>query len=111
MLAILGYEPIGFEKSTAALAAFRADPQRFDLVLTDEVMPEMTGTELATAVHRIRPDVPVVLMTGHAGPLQSHGVEAAGICEVLNKPLLSKPLANCLAKHLPAAQGNRQPAH
>ena len=52
MLAGLGYEPVGFESSTAALAAFHADPQRFDLVLTDEVMPEMTGTELATGVHQ-----------------------------------------------------------
>jgi hypothetical protein len=45
MLAMLGYEPVGFHNSAAALAAFRADPQRFDLALTDEVMPEMTGTE------------------------------------------------------------------
>ena len=49
MLAAIGYEPVGFDRSSAALAAFRADPDRFDLVLTDELMPEMTGTELATA--------------------------------------------------------------
>ena len=59
MLAALGYEPVGFDSSRAALTAFRADPRRFDLVLTDEVMPEMTGTELATAVHEVRPDLPV----------------------------------------------------
>ena len=43
MLAALGYEPVGFEASRAALAAFRADPGRFDLALLDEIMPEMTG--------------------------------------------------------------------
>jgi signal transduction histidine kinase len=100
MLAGLGYEPVGFQKSTAALAAFHADPQRFDLVLTDEIMPDMTGTELATALHQVRPDLPIVLVTGHIGPVRPRGLEAAGICEVLKKPLLSKPLAHCLAKHL-----------
>ena len=53
MLAALGYEPVGFEAAPTALAAFRADPDRFDLVLTDEIMPGMTGTELAVALHRL----------------------------------------------------------
>jgi CheY-like chemotaxis protein len=110
MLAGLGYEAVGFEKSTAALAAFHADPQRFDLVVTDELMPEITGTELATAVHQVRPDLPIVLMTGHIGPLRSHGLQSAGIREVLKKPLLSGPLAECLARHLPAGKGARQAA-
>jgi signal transduction histidine kinase len=102
MLAGLGYEPVGFQKSTAALAAFHADPQRFDLVLTDETMPDMTGTELATALHQVRPDLPIVLVTGHIGPIPPRGLEAVGIREVLKKPLLSNPLADCLARHLPA---------
>jgi signal transduction histidine kinase/ActR/RegA family two-component response regulator len=110
MLAVLGYEPVGFQKSTAALAAFHADPQRFDLVLTDEVMPEMTGTELATTLHRTRPDLPIVLMTGHIEPVRSHRLGAAGIREVLKKPLLSSPLANCLARHLPAKSNSRDSA-
>jgi signal transduction histidine kinase/ActR/RegA family two-component response regulator len=110
MLAVLGYEPVGFQNSTAALAAFHADPQRFDLALTDEVMPEMTGTELATALHQIRPDLPIVLMTGYVGPVQSHALETAGIHEVLKKPLLSSPLANCLARHLPGKEDARRSA-
>jgi DNA-binding NtrC family response regulator len=110
VLAGLGYEPVGFQKSTAALAAFHADPQRFDLVLTDEIMPDMTGTELATALHHVRPDLPIVLVTGHIGPVRSHGLEAAGIREVLKKPLLSKPLANCLAKHLDEKNDTRNRA-
>jgi signal transduction histidine kinase len=100
MLAAIGYEPIGFDKSAAALAAFRADPDRFDLVLTDELMPEMTGTELATALHEIRPELPVLLMTGHRGLVESRGLGAAGIREVLKKPLLSADLAKGLARHL-----------
>ena len=50
MLATLGYEPVGFEGSAAALAGFRADPDRFDLAILDEVMPEMTGSELAEEI-------------------------------------------------------------
>ena len=110
MLAVLGYEPVGFRNSSAALAAFHADPQRFDLVLTDEVMPEMTGTELATELHRIRPELPIVLMTGYVGPVPSRALAAAGIRDVLKKPLLSRTLADCLAKYLPAEQGARHSA-
>ena len=47
MLAGLGYEPVGFESSDLALQAFRARPERFDLVLTDEAMPDLVGTALA----------------------------------------------------------------
>lgn len=100
MLAALGYEGVGFDHAPTALAAFRADPQRFDLVLTDEVMPEMTGTELAGALRDTRPDLPVVLMSGYDHPLQSHRLQAAGIQEVLKKPLRSAELTECLAKHL-----------
>jgi DNA-binding transcriptional LysR family regulator len=52
----------------------------------------MTGTELASALHHIRPDLPIVLMTGYAGPLRSQGLATTGIREILKKPLLSRPL-------------------
>jgi signal transduction histidine kinase len=100
MLAALGYEAVGFDDSTAALASFRADPDRFDLVLTDEVMPHMTGTELTKAMHRLRPDLPVVLMTGYAGPVELDRVQSAGVSDVLKKPLRSTTIAACLARHL-----------
>lgn len=102
MLAAIGYEPVGFEDGASALAAVRADPQRFDLVLTDEVMPEMRGTELAVALHEIRPDLPVVLMTGYAGEVPLERLQAAGIVEVMRKPILSATISACLARHLPA---------
>ena len=100
MLAALGYEPVGFDSGPTALAAFRADPDRFDLLLTDEIMPGMTGTELAVALHRIRPELPIILMTGHGGEAQSHQLRAAGIREVLKKPFLSRDIAESLARHL-----------
>ncbi|MER8728896.1 two-component system VirA-like sensor kinase [Mesorhizobium sp. M1227] len=100
MLAALGYEPVGFDRSPAALSAFRADPERFDLVLTDEVMPDITGIEFSGRLHKIRPDLPVVLMTGYGRQLRSRQLTAAGISEVIKKPLLSAAVAQCLARHL-----------
>lgn len=99
MLAALGYEPIGFESAHKALAAFRADPQRFDFVLTDEIMPEMKGTELAAVLHDIRPELPVLLMTGYSGLVWSQEFQAMGICDILKKPLQSRDIAGSLARH------------
>ena len=97
MVAALGYEPIGFDDSTRALAAFRADPQRFDLVLTDEIMPVMTGTQLAAAFHAIRPDLPILLMTGFSGAV---GSTPTDVREILKKPLLPADIASAIARHL-----------
>jgi signal transduction histidine kinase/ActR/RegA family two-component response regulator len=102
MLAALGYEPVGFVSSRQALSAFRADPGRFDLVLTDEIMPDITGADLAAVVHRMKPETPIILVTGHGGPVDPERLRAAGIREVLRKPLLSADLAGALARHLPA---------
>jgi signal transduction histidine kinase/ActR/RegA family two-component response regulator len=107
MLAALGYEPIGHDSGSAALAAFRADPQRFDLVLADQVMPGMTGTQLARALHEIRPELPIILVSGYAGPVRPEQLRAAGIRELLRKPLLSRDLASCLARHLRPGEGAR----
>jgi CheY-like chemotaxis protein len=105
MLAALGYEPVGFDSATAALATFRADPDRFDLVLTDEVMPEVTGAELASEMHRIRPALAIVLMTGYAGPVTADRLRALGVREIIAKPLLSASLSLCVARHLPRLAG------
>ena len=98
MLAALGYEPVGYAAGEAALAAFRSDPDRFDLALLDEVMPGTTGSELAAVLNTARPDLPIVLMTGYPGaiPTSRRGVAR----EVLTKPLRSTMLAECLARHL-----------
>jgi CheY-like chemotaxis protein len=101
MLATLGYEAVGFDQSAAALEAFRAAPDRFDLVLTDDVMPGMTGTDFAIALHEIRPSLSVILITGGGRPLGAPRLQAAGIREVVRKPLLSATLADVLARHLP----------
>jgi signal transduction histidine kinase/ActR/RegA family two-component response regulator len=100
MLAELGYEPVGFESSVAALRAFKADPERFDVVLTDEVMPELPGTELARELDKARPGVRILLMSGHGGAYLAERAGAAGVSDVLRKPLQKKDLAESLARVL-----------
>jgi len=57
-----------FDCSVPALEAFRADPYGYDLFLVDQAMPDVTGIELAQEIRRLRPDVPIVLMSGYEGP-------------------------------------------
>jgi PAS domain S-box-containing protein len=100
VLSRLGYEPVSFSDSRAALAAFEAAPGRFDVVLTDEVMPGLTGTGLANVVRRRRPDLPIVLVSGYSGPLLTQQALAAGVSELLTKPLQSREIAATLARVL-----------
>ena len=100
MIARLGYEPVGFTTGAAALDAFRAEPQRFNAVLSDEAMPEMTGSELARAIRRLRPEMPIVLMSGFVNPALTASARDIGVCEVLAKPLVARDIARCLANAL-----------
>jgi PAS domain S-box-containing protein len=96
----LGYEPVGFASSNAALNAFQAAPQRFDVVLTDESMPDLLGTELAREIRRIRPTVPIIVMTGYAGSQLANRAAEIGVNALLRKPLHSRDLAESLARVL-----------
>jgi PAS domain S-box-containing protein len=100
MLAELGYEPVGFYSSTAALQAFQAEPDRFDIILTDEAMPDLTGTELAREVRRQRPDTRIILVSGHGGTQLAKAAAAIGVNELLRKPLQRFDLADSLARVL-----------
>jgi len=97
MLAELGYEPVGFSSSSAALASFRARPERFHAVLSDEAMPGMTGSELVAEIRRIRGDIPIIMMSGYVSPALTQRARDAGVFEVLSKPLVSRDIARSLA--------------
>jgi signal transduction histidine kinase/CheY-like chemotaxis protein len=87
LLAMLGYEPVGFTDARMALAAFRSNAARFDVVITDERMATLRGTALAHAIHGERRDVPIILMTGHhEADLDARATEA-GVAEIIEKPL------------------------
>jgi DNA-binding NtrC family response regulator len=99
----LGYEPVGFDSSCAALEAFRAMPRRFDAVLTDESMPDLIGTELAHEIRLLRPAVPIILMSGYGGTQLTNRAAEIGVNEVLRKPLHRRDLAESLARVLGSA--------
>jgi CheY-like chemotaxis protein len=99
-LAELGYEPVGFDSSVAALQAFHAEPRRFDLLLTDETMPEVTGTELARKFRQLRPEIPIILMSGYGDPQLSERARAVGVIDVLRKPLIRRDIAEPIARAL-----------
>ncbi|HEX6265923.1 MAG TPA: PAS domain S-box protein [Burkholderiales bacterium] len=98
----LGYEPVAFSDGAAALAGFEAAPQRFDAVIADEVMPGLTGTDLARKLRERRADLPIVLVSGYIGPMMTERAMAAGVDEILKKPVQSRELAAALARVLTA---------
>jgi CheY-like chemotaxis protein len=100
ILAEFGYEPVGFTSSTAAWKAFEANPQRFDAVLTDHTMPDMTGIELAIAIKRCRADIPIILASGYGSAALERDAEEAGVQTVLRKPLRKAELAHALSQAL-----------
>ncbi|MEA3132173.1 MAG: hypothetical protein QOG17_19 [Gammaproteobacteria bacterium] len=100
VLARLGYEPVSFSSSYDALAAFEAEPRSFDVVITDDVMPGLTGTGLATQLRRRRPDLPIILVSGYSGPILTQQALAAGVSELLVKPLQSRQIAATLDRVL-----------
>ena len=101
----LGYAPVGFTSSSDALAAFRADPQRFDALVTDERMPGMSGSALIREVRDLRGSMPVVLMSGFLGARggTAESPQAAiAADEILQKPVSARDLAMSLARVLRA---------
>jgi CheY-like chemotaxis protein len=84
MLQYLGYRVTGMCSGIQALEAFRAEPNGFGLVITDQIMPKMTGLELAREVLRIRPEIPIILCTGSSMPEKE--VMASGVRALLIKP-------------------------
>ena len=97
MLAQLGYEPVGFNDSRDALKAIRADPRRFDAIVSDEVMPEIIGTQLATETRKLNPTMPIVIASGYGGAGFEARALAAGVNRVLRKPYRMAEIAEALA--------------
>lgn len=100
ILAELGYEVVCRTSSREALAVFRLDPSRFDLVITDQTMPEMTGVELAKEMLIIRPGIPVILATGFSYLVNEGSAKAAGFKGYVMKPLTKREIAGTIRKML-----------
>jgi FixJ family two-component response regulator len=100
MLQGLGYRPVGYTDPQAARAAFEADPRAIAALITDELMPGLSGTALATALRALSPDLPVLLVSGYGGSGLAQRAASAGVFRVLGKPLQRAELASALAEAL-----------
>jgi CheY-like chemotaxis protein len=100
MLTDLGYRVTSKTASSEALALFRLDPSRFDLVITDQTMPEMTGEELVKEILALRADMPIVMCTGYSPLVGDDTAKAAGIKSFAMKPLTRKEIATTIRKVL-----------
>ena len=104
MLQRLQYRVTIANDGSSALQCFQEQPDAFDLVLTDQTMPRMTGIELALHVHSLRPETPVILCTGYSEQVSEDRVVRAGIQELLRKPIDIHRLADLVAHLLAARQ-------
>ena len=100
MLASLGYKVTARTSSIEALEAFRNKPQRFDLIITDQTMPNMTGKELSKELMRIRPDIPIILCTGFSETIDERRAYKMGISSFVMKPILLHDMANTIREVL-----------
>ena len=80
------------------LKVFAEKPHNFDLVITDQVMPKMSGEKLAAAIHQLRPDMPIILFTGFSDEIPPEQLQRAGINEVVLKPIIVKDLVDAIRK-------------
>ena len=99
-LAEWGYVPEAFTSPIAAFEAFRADPERYDAVITDERMPGMAGSALIREIHDIRPAIPTLLISGYVGADLLLRAKDVGADDVLKKPLSMRQLALSLSRAL-----------
>jgi PAS domain S-box-containing protein len=100
MLEQLGYHVTDRISSVDVLEVFRADPDKFDLVITDMTMPNMTGEQLADELIKIRSDIPVILCTGFSEMMSEEKAKAMGIKGFLMKPVVMKDLSSTIRKVL-----------
>jgi PAS domain S-box-containing protein len=100
MLEQLGYEVTTQTSSLDALAAFQDQPNRFDAVITDQTMPNLTGMELTRRILHIRPDIPIIVCTGYSTTINEEQAKAEGVREFAIKPLTKNMIATLLRKIL-----------
>ena len=98
----LGYNVTATTDSAEAEEIFSENPSHFDLVVADQTMPLVTGLTLSRRLLKIRPEIPIILCTGHSDAVSPETVNAAGIRGLLMKPLAKKELAEAIRNVLDA---------
>ena len=96
----LGYTVTGETESVAALARFRGDPHAYDLVVTDQTMPGLTGDALVRELRRCRKDIPVIVCTGLGQHFTAAMAKELGLAGYVHKPLLPDELGRVVGEAL-----------
>ncbi|MGD0819906.1 MAG: response regulator [Desulfomonilia bacterium] len=100
LLVNLGYEVTSTTNSQEALSMFRNEPDKFDMIITDQFMPRMKGDELVISVREIRKDIPVIVCSGSEGALQELQKQMRDFQEFLLKPFSRSELADTIHRIL-----------
>ncbi len=96
LLKRLGYQVTAFSSSPAAIDEFVRNPDAFDLVITDQVMPDFRGTDLAKKIRSVRKDIPIILITGFSEAVDADRCKKMGINHLLMKPIVRHELASVI---------------
>lgn len=104
MLERLGYRVTARTSSIEALEAFKANPDKYDLVITDMTMPNLTGDQLAKELTLIRPGIPIIVCTGFSERMNKITIGPVGISGMLMKPVIRSDLATLVRKVLNGSQ-------
>jgi len=105
MLSRLGYQVTIMTSGVEAVDLLRSRPEEFDMVITDQTMPNISGLELARAALSLRPDLPVVLYTGYSAAISESEALEIGVRKVLMKPLSMSLLSRAVRQILDRKQG------
>ena len=95
-----GYELSIRSSSSDALELFKNKPYDFDIVITDMAMPFMNGTQLAREIKKIRPEIPIILMTGFSSQISLENIAQYGINDLVMKPIVVSELSRIIRKLL-----------
>lgn len=104
ILEMLGYEVKTRTNSRDALKLFKKEPDKFDLVITDLTMPNITGDKLAKRLMATRPDIPIILCTGYSERINEEKARAMGIKALVSKPILKRDMAETVRRVLDERQ-------
>ncbi len=96
MLQRLGYKVTAFTDGREALKVFSERPSEFDLVITDHLMPQLTGVDLAQEILRIRSDIPIILCTGDLESVPEEEVKERGLRGIILKPFTMRECADLM---------------
>ncbi|MFH1999550.1 MAG: response regulator, partial [Planctomycetota bacterium] len=105
----LGYRVFATVSSSRALSTFRKSPQKFDLVITDQTMPGLTGVELIKGLREIRSDIPVILVSGYSEVVCEKSAHQLGVQEFIMKPFETYQIAETIRKALDGVKVMEEP--